>query len=161
VEKDILQLENSSFSLGSNLKIGIQDKTNTGLVFPAVFLLAALVDGLTGDNNSSLSGIDINADAFAEIPLTLHYNFGWGASDYSPKKMGFYLGGGMSYVFADYMDTAGTAQKTSFFGWKADAGIRFHDGLDIHISDVIPLNSYIGQISRPAFYEITISKYFR
>lgn len=158
LERDILQRDNASLSLCSRLEFGLQDKTNTGLEVPAICAIAFIVGGL--GNNSNVWNGNIQADPFVEIPLSLHYNFGWGSGDYTAKTTGFYLGAGMNYIVADYSDTAGNAQKNSFFGCKLDGGIRFHKRWDINLSNTIPLKS-IGQIRRPLFLELTISAYFR
>jgi hypothetical protein len=162
IGRDLLQMKNSSFSLSTNFKLGIQDKTYTGLEFPLILALLLILSDLGGDPNFSGDGNDnIKVNFFTEIPLTLHYNFGWGSNPQTEKNVGFYLGGGMSYVITNYTDTAGNTPGTSFFGWMIDGGIRLRGGLDINIANVISLRQPIGQIARPAFYELTISKYFR
>jgi hypothetical protein len=102
IGRDISQTTNSSLSLSTNLKIGIQDKTGTGLATPIIIALVAIAN--QGGTNPDFSGV--NANLFTEFPLLFHYNFGLGSNEETGKKFGFYFGGGFSYTITSYTDTS-------------------------------------------------------
>ena len=152
---NLIETENSSFSLSTNIKFGAEDKT--GLAFPGLVILSAILP----------QGTDINTQGindFAELPLLIHYNFGLGSRKYTDKETGFYFGGGMNYLFTGYTDTSGNSLPTSFWGYTIDGGIRFNkkkDGIctDLNFGTTISLGQSVGQINRPQFFEITLSFY--
>lgn len=158
--RNISERPNSSFSISTNVKIGIEDKIGTGLVIPLFFAMAA-----TNNHHISSSSINNNTDKlnggkihlFTDFPLLLHYNFGLGSNKDCNKKFGFYLGGGISYTTTGYTDTLGFSKGTGFFGCVIDGGIRVAESIDINYSNVISLRKPIGAISHPIFFEITLS----
>jgi hypothetical protein len=156
LDRNILTAKNASFSLSTKIVIGTEDKS--GLVFPALLILL-LIEGYT-DTSPDLGDLNINAKLFTELPLMLHYNYGLGSGSYNDHRFGFYFGAGFSYTITGFTDTAGSVRTASFFGYKMDAGIRFHRNVDINIAQTISIQNPIGQINRPTFYQLTIAKSF-
>ena len=157
VGKDIFKTPNSSFSVSTNFKLGIQDKIGGGLIIP-LFLLLDQDGSASNVNTDNINGGTIHL--FTELPLLLHYNYGLGSNKDSEKRFGFYIGGGMNYTITGYGDTAGYSRSTSFFGCVMDGGVRFKRDTDINFAFIIPLRQPIGQISHPLFFELTLFKYF-
>jgi hypothetical protein len=152
---------NHSFSLSTNLKLGMQDRTATGIIVPLVVILLA-AEGSSGSspdiNSNANGGIDGGRiHLFTEFPLLLHYNFGMGSSAHSKSDNGFYIGGGMDYTLTGYTDTSGFSKRTEFFGIMADGGIRFKSGTDLNFAGVYSLRHPIGQMTHPQLFEITLS----
>lgn len=108
-------------------------------------------------NASIANGNGGTVHLFTELPALLHYNFGLGSSDQTPKRTGFYIGGGANYIMTGFTDTAGFFRETSFFGWVVDGGIRFKKIMDMNFANVFSLRQPIGQIKHPMFFEITFS----
>jgi hypothetical protein len=161
---DLLKTGKSSISLGSNIKIGSADKY--GASFPVILALVALLSA--ADNGGDFSGFtsssnnngksNYNINLFTEFPLLLHYNFGLGTfSDAGDPPFGFYIGGGMSYTVTGIPLNSSTQQSTSFFGWVANAGVRFARNKDLGFSMTQPLQNPIGPINNPIMYELTFS----
>lgn len=161
---DLLKAGKSSISLGSNIKIGSADEY--GVSFPVILALAALLNaagngGGFGDlsgsgNNNGKDSYGINF--FSEFPLLLHYNFGLGTcSDAGDPPFGFYIGGGMSYTITGIPISGGLQQSTAFFGWVANAGVRFSRSKDLGFSITRPLQNPIGPINNPIMYELTFT----
>jgi len=155
--KDIFKTNNSSISVSTNLKLGIQDKVGSGLIIPIFFLFSSNGNIPNIDEENTNGG---TIHLFAELPLLLHYNFGLGLNKDSQKRFGFYVGGGMSYTITGFADTADYSKGTSFFGCVMDGGVRFKRDTDINFAFTIPLRQPIGQISHPLFFELTLFKYF-
>lgn len=156
LDRNLLTMKNTSLSLSTRLVLGTEDKT--GLIFPAILVLLVL-EGYS-NTTPDLSNLNIHAKLFTEVPLMLHYNYGLGSGSYNDHRFGFYFGAGLSYMLTGYTDTAGIGQSTSFFGYKMDAGIRFHRDIDINLSQTISWQPNIGQIQNPVFYQLTFSKSF-
>ena len=150
--RNISESRLSSLSLSTNIKLGIEDKTGSGLIIPAIFLLA---NTSVGNNISAGSGNGGTVHLFTELPLLLHYNFGLGSTDQNDKRVGFYFGGGIDYVMTGFTDTAGYSIRTSFFGGVIDGGIRFNKIMDVNFETVFPIDKTIGEIRHPMFYQIT------
>jgi hypothetical protein len=149
--RNISESRNSSLSLSTNIKLGIEDETGSGLIIPAIFLLANTSSG----NNSVGNGNGGTVHLFTELPLLVHYNFGLGSSNQNDKRVGFYIGGGINYVMTGFTDTTGNSKKASFFGSVIDGGIRFNKIMDVNFETVFPFTQNIGEIKHPMFYEIT------
>jgi hypothetical protein len=149
--RNISESRNSSLSLSTNIKLGIEDATGSGLIIPAIFLFANTSSG----NNSVGNGNGGTVHLFTELPLLVHYNFGLGSSNQNDKRVGFYIGGGINYVMTGFTDTAGYSKKASFFGGVIDGGIRFNKIMDVNFETVFPFTQNIGEIKHPMFYEIT------
>jgi hypothetical protein len=156
LDRNLLTMKNASFSLSTRLVLGTEDKT--GLIFPAILVLFML-EGYS-NTTPDLGNLNINAKLFSEFPLMLHYNYGLGSGCYNDHRFGLYFGAGLCYMITGYTDTAGIGQSSSFFGYKMDAGVRFHGDIDINLSQTISLQPNIGQIRSPVFYELTIAKSF-
>jgi hypothetical protein len=150
--RNISESRISSLSLSTNIKLGIEDKTGSGLIIPAIFLF--VYTGV-GNNTSAGSGNGGTVHLFTELPLLVHYNFGLGSTDQNDKRAGFYFGGGFNYVMTGFTDTAGYSKKTSFFGGVIDGGIRFNKIMDVNFETVFPFAKTIGEIKHPMFYQIT------
>jgi hypothetical protein len=159
VGQNIIETHNSSFSVSTNLKVGIEDKIGSGFVFPALFALAASGSNTSNVNTENLDGGKINL--FMDFPILVHYNFGLRSSTECHKKFGFYFGGGMSYTTTGFTDTSGFSKSIGFFGYVIDGGIRFKENIDINFSNTISLRQPIGQIGHPIFYQITLSLRFK
>ncbi len=154
--RNLLESHNTSLSVSTNLKFGMQDKIGSGLIIP----LAVLVSGGSGASNFNYGdGNGGKIHLFTEVPLLLHLNVGMGATagaDYH-RRFGFYLGGGMSYCTTGFTDSSGLSKGTAFFGYVLDGGIRFSKNADLNLAWVTPLRYPIGQISHPVMYEMTLS----
>jgi hypothetical protein len=154
---DFLRFGNSAFSLGSNIKLGSEDQF--GYSFPAIMIFM-MICGMA-DVNPDLDGIDISkkVQLFGETPILFHYNFGLGVRDWSGKRFGFYVGGGLNYTTTGFTDSTGTQHAISFPGWMASVGIRFNKMTDLGFCRVIPLplNSALGSITNPVLYELTLT----
>ena len=161
IRYDLFRSANASLSFGTNLKIGTEDKT--GFTFPAILGLL-LLGGETG-STPDLSGTDNSNGTticfFSEVPLLLHYNWGLGSNNGSDKRFGFYLGGGMSHTITGFTNEAGHEHSTSFFGWVANAGVRFaghgEGRHDLGFSMTLPMENPIGPINNPVLYQLTFS----
>jgi hypothetical protein len=161
---DLLKTGKSSISLGTNIKIGTEDEY--GVSFPALLALVALLSavndggnfsGFNGNNNNNANS-NYSINLFSEFPLLLHYNFGLGTySDAGDPSLGFYIGGGMSYTITGVPLSGGVQQSTNFFGWVANAGVRFARNKDLGISVTMPLQNPIGPINNPVMYQLTFS----
>lgn len=164
IGKNIVETSTSSFSISTNLKIGMADRIGTGVLGP-ILLVALYFDAKSGDNNISNSLSNINTDGidggkihlFADIPVLVHYNFGLGSSSKCNRKFGFYLGGGFSYTTTGYTDSLEFSKGTGFFGYVMDGGVRFAKNVDINLSNTISLRQPIYTINHPVFTEITLS----
>ncbi|HVM88728.1 MAG TPA: hypothetical protein VMT76_11115 [Puia sp.] len=119
LHENIFETNNSSFSLGTNIKIGIEDKIGSGIIIPAIVLLSAYSNS-TPPNTGNANGGKINL--FLGVPVLAHYNFGLNATGKSTARFGFYIGGGMSFINTGYTDTAGFSKSTSFVGYALDGG---------------------------------------
>ena len=163
IDYDFLKFKNSSFSLGTNLKIGSEDEY--GVSFPVLLILILLADG-TGANfndiNSSSNGsTPYGVGLFSDLPLLLHYNFGQGTTNDRDRRFGFYVGGGMTYTLTGFTLQKTTQQSTHFFGFAGNIGIRWKDSKDSHedlgFSMVLPQNNPIGPIHKPVFYQLNLT----
>jgi hypothetical protein len=166
---DLLKTGKSSISLGSNIKIGTEDEY--GVSFPALLALFGLIGlatnggadlGNLGGNNNNSGNSNYSINLFSEFPLLLHYNFGLGTfSDAGDPSFGFYVGGGMSYTITGVPLSGGIQQSTNFFGWVANAGVRFARNKDLGFSVTMPLQNPIGPINNPVMYQMTFSVFGR
>jgi hypothetical protein len=117
VRYDWLKFGKSSFSLGTNLKIGTEDEY--GVSFPILLIIAAIL-GSTG-SSPDLSSVNTNnllpnysINFYSETPLLLHYNFGLGTKGASgDPSAGFYIGGGINFVVTGVPWEARTAASFS------------------------------------------------
>ncbi|KAA5534453.1 hypothetical protein F0919_07460 [Taibaiella lutea] len=159
--KNIVDMRNSSFSVSTNVKIGMEDKAGTGVIIPLI--IAALYYG--GDdgntfNNATTNDAGVNGGTihlFVDLPLLLHYNFGLGSDEGCKRNWGFYLGGGVSYTTTGFTNISGFSRATDFFGYVMDGGIRFAKNVDINISNTISARKPIGPLNHPIFSEITLA----
>jgi hypothetical protein len=157
IRYSLVQFDNSSFSLGTNLKLGAEDKY--GIAFPIIitFFVASGLSGAQPD----LSNVDISKTVrfFSSFPLLLNYNFGMGARNWSSERFGFYLGGGMSYTISGFTNSSGVQQSAFFLGWVANAGIRLGERTELGFSLTLPLplGQSIGPINSPLFYEFSLT----
>lgn len=160
--KNIFEIQNSSLSVSTNLKLGMEDKSGAFLIIPAFVGVASLYDNSSSTPDASfmdgLSGGTIHL--FADIPLLLHYNFGLGSKRDCDRRFGFYLGGGVSYIATGYTDTLGYSKRTGFIGWVADGGVRFRKNIDVNIANVFSFRKPIGPVRYPVFSEVTLSFMF-
>jgi hypothetical protein len=159
IGQNIIETRNSSLSISTNIKVGIEDKIGSGLVFPALFALAANGANTSNVNTDKLDGGKINL--FTDFPLLFHYNFGLRSNAGCHKTFGFYIGGGMSYTTTGFTDTSGLSKSIEFFGYVIDGGIRFKENIDINFANTISLRRPVGQINHPQFYQITLSLRFK
>ena len=155
IGRNVFENPNSSISVCSNLKVGTEDRT--GLAFYA-FLPIAIVDGIAGNDVWTYGP---NVHTFAEIPIILHYNFGFGANQDADDRFnfGFYIGFGINYSFTGYNDKTGKSYQISFPAYTTDLGIRFRGGLDLNLSASLSMNRPTEQISKPQLFGFTISKH--
>jgi hypothetical protein len=165
IRYDLVKSANSSLSLGTNFKVGTEDKY--GILFPAVLGLV-LLSGVSGQspdfsdfNSSGNSNPGTSVCLFSDFPLLVQYNWGLGSSNLSNQRFGFYLGGGMSYTITGFTNSAGNETSTSFFGWVANAGFRFARNKGLDFATTIPFNNPIGPINNPIFYQLTFCFFFK
>lgn len=87
------------------------------------FLVAApLSIGASDDEGDFYIGVD--------LPLTLNMNFGYGFTNYSKSKSGFFVGGGIAYHNSyneayDWNDAAVRTDHLRFTGYLIQTGITF------------------------------------
>jgi hypothetical protein len=143
---NLFSVQSSSLSFGTNIKFGFENKYGLGILALAANMLS---DGAGPTEGNNLAD-------FAEFPLFLHYNYGYGSNSKSEKKFGFYIGSGMSYLITGYDNGIINSYSTSFWGWSIDAGIRFSH-FEFGLSRVNTLSGPITGIPNPAFYQATIS----
>jgi hypothetical protein len=165
VRYDWLKFGKSSFSLGTNLKIGTEDEY--GVSFPIPLIIAAIL-GSTG-SSPDLSSVNTNnllpnysINFYSETPLLLHYNFGLGTNGASgDPSAGFYIGGGINFVVTGVplggQNSSQLQQSTCFLGWIANAGIRFGHHADLGFSVTKPFQNNVGPINSPLLFGFTIS----
>ncbi|MFT3700920.1 MAG: hypothetical protein QM802_01010 [Agriterribacter sp.] len=153
VQKELIQENNSSLSVGTNIKVGIEDKLGSGVVIPVLVYWYGNAAGSHMNKDSTGGKIHL----FLDLPLLLHYNVGFGSAEGSLQKVGFYFGGGATYILTGYTNEAGHSKQTNFAGMVADGGIRFRKGVDINYAAVFPFKKQIGPIANPYFSEITLS----
>jgi len=156
VQKDLFTTDNSSLSLGTTVKVGVEDKLGSGVIIPALVYFYGFAADKHVDKDSSGGRVNL----FLDIPLLVHYNIGFGSAEGSLQNVGFYFGGGVTYIFTGYTDEAAYSKPANFAGLVADGGLRLRKGIDINYAAVFPLKQYIGQVNHPFFSEITISILF-
>lgn len=156
IQKNLWRGENSSISLGTTIKVGIEDKVGSGWIVPAVVLLSKERANRFPDKDSSGGRVNL----FLDVPLLVHYNVGPGAVPDAIQRIGFYFGGGVTYTFTGYTDEARYSRPTRFVGLVADGGIRLMKWLDINYAAVFPLKRTIGPINHPFFSEISFAIFF-
>ena len=83
------------------------------------------------------------------------------SEDTGDPHVGFYIGGGMSYTITGIPLSGSFQQNTSFFGWVANAGVRFARDKDLGFSVTRPLQNPIGPINNPVMYQLTFSVFGR
>jgi hypothetical protein len=170
IRYDWLKFGKSSFSLGSNLKIGTTDEY--GVSFP-ILLIVAMILGSTGANPPDLSSPNngnllpnYSINFHGEAPLLLHYNFGLGTPGASGNpSVGFFIGGGINSVVTGVplggQNSSQLQQGVTFFGWIADAGIRLGNNTNLGFSVTKPFQNTVGTINNPLLYGFTISGWFK
>ena len=150
---DFLKTTNSSLSWGTDLKLGLDNKNGLGIPMSIANVAVAY---LSNGNAASDEG-NRNDTGYYEFPLLLRYNYGFGSTFETDKKVGFYVGGGMTYIITGYLANTGYAESISFFGTVLEAGIRVQH-LQIGLSKVFSLRQPLGPITNnPCMYEMTIS----
>lgn len=157
IRYDLLRFKKSSFSLGTNLKLGTEDEY--GISFPIITVIGILSNG-TAPNTDMDTALNHKIQFFSEIPLMLHYNLGLGSGKDRDAKFGFYIGGGATYMVTGVPDTHGGQKAVSFFGWVANIGIRFSEHGDLGFSSVLPFDNAIGPIKNPICYQLTLGVNF-
>ena len=138
VERNLLIYKSSSFSLGTNLKLGYVNPYGLGI-------LADLFQISTSDPKLD----------YADLPLMLHYNFMKNTTG-AIKRYGFFIGGGIDYLFTGYIDSTGNSRSVLSWSTIIDAGFRVNL-LELDFSKVFELQKNVGGINSPVFYEITLS----
>jgi hypothetical protein len=162
---DLRKSDDRSLSIGTNISLGSEDKYGVG--FPLILILLWLsYEGDTSPDFLTSSGSDSTQKGtsvcfFTSIPLLLHYNWGLGSNNYSNKRVGYYVGGGMSFTMTGYTNSAGHEHSTSFFGWVANVGVRFARNADLGFSATIPLSNPVGPIHNPLLYQLTFTFFNR
>jgi hypothetical protein len=168
IRYDWLKFGKSSFSLGTNLKIGTEDEY--GVSFPALLIVAMLIgaSGASPDISSSNGNLlpNYSINFYSETPLLLHYNFGLGTNSTSgAPSAGFYVGGGINFVVTGVplggQNSSQLQQSTAFLGWIANAGIRFGRHADLGFSVTKPFQNTVGPINNPLLYGFTISGWIK
>jgi len=165
VRYDFLNIGSSSFSMGTNIKIGTEDEY--GVSFPVLLLLFGVASAVGANgaaifpdaNNNNGSGYGIGL--FLDLPLLLHYNVGLGTKEGENNPIGYYVGGGMSYTLTGYTPRESVQQSTHFFGWVGNAGVRFRNGIDLGLSVTLPRDNPIGPINHPILYQLTFCSFRR
>lgn len=150
---NLLSGDRSSFSIGTNLKVGSEDIN--GISFPAI--LGLLIAGGASGSSPDLSNSDLSNRIrfFGDFPLLLHYNWGLGAGKGTQGRFGFYLGGGMSYTVTGVTNSDGNERGVDFFGWMMDLGVRFARNKELGVSTTIPFSNPIGPIYNPILYQLS------
>jgi hypothetical protein len=143
---------NYSFTVGTNLKIGLENQNGWG--GPVTFAVVPVT--LITQTDANLLGS--NYATYAETPLLLRYNFGLGASNDTEKKWGFYLGGGPDYLWTGYTNSKGASQAMDYWAYTLEAGVRLVRHLELCLSTVQSYGQSAGSFPHaPAFYGLTIS----
>ena len=164
---DFLTFPNSSFSLGTHLKIGSEDEY--GISFPIIAIVVVAVSAAGGNpdlsnipgNSGTVSHSSYSINFFGDFPLLLHYNWGLGSNDNSEKRFGWYIGGGASYTVTGVsLNSSGYAPAVSFPSWVGDIGIRFAQNNDIGFSLNVPMQSTVGPIQHPLMFSLTFTALF-
>jgi hypothetical protein len=93
----------------------------------------------------------------AYIPLLLNYNWGLGSKNISERRIGFYVGAGVSFTITGYTNGAGNEHSTSFYGWVGNIGVRLARDKDLGFSMTRPMESSIGPINNPILYQVTFT----
>ena len=148
---NFLQTKDASLSVGTLLKGGMENRYGLGIPGSIAWII---LSGWSGGNPD----LGPNFTGYGEFPLLVHYNFGLDATQETQKRFGFYLGGGMTYVFTGYLGATGNAENTSFYAWEADAGIRFKNA-EIGFTGVFSLRQPVGPIQNPCMFGLTISTF--
>ena len=115
---DLVSIKNSSLSLGANIRFGFENRYGLGYVY----LLAILFSGSSKAPQSKPA-----FGTYAEFPMLMRYNYGYGSSSKTTKKFGFYMGGGINYLITSYVYGIKDIAPASFWGWTAEAGMRFNN----------------------------------
>ena len=158
---DFLKTKDASLSFGTTIKAGMENQYGLGLPMSAAYVLLAWAANDVGGNAPSWPA-NSNFAGYAEFPLLVHYNFGLGATAETEKRVGFYVGGGMTYVFTGYLGQTGNAESISFYGLEADAGIRLGHGFQLGLSGVFSLRQPLGPITQsPGMFGLTISGFIK
>jgi hypothetical protein len=160
---DLLNGNNSSLSLGTNLKFGSEDEY--GASFPAILILVALLSASganpdfsgTGSNNSS-SGSGYSINFFADFPLMLEYNWGLGTANTSDHHLGWFIGAGATFTTTGVtLTSAGHGTSENFFGWTGNIGFRFARNKELSFSTTLPFQNSVGPIQHPLFFALTFA----
>jgi|GEM_PF-3057832 len=164
IRYDFLNIGDASFSLGTNIKIGTEDRY--GLSFPVLLILLVIAGAV--DNSSAWADIGGNGNDdgkgygigfFTDLPLLIHYNVGLGTREGQYERIGYYVGGGFSYTLTGYTLYKTVQQSTHFFGWVGNAGVRLRNGVDLGFSLTLPRNNPVGPIQNPVFYQLTFCSF--
>lgn len=116
-----MDLDNASLSVGMPLSVGF-----------------SLGENAESGMNGNRMGYLVNA------PVFVNYNMGAGSFRDNDSQLGFFIGGGMSYMFqtlnTTYYEGANGSQTTntniSSFGPAANAGVRFAPGYSSHTAEI-------------------------
>lgn len=150
---NLLAFRNSSISVGNNLRLGYENQYGLGYAY----LLGLIVLSLgTGGNNAPNNSP--NFPGYAEFPMSLRYNYGYGSSRWSQHKFGFYLGGGMNYLLTGYTNGSNAGATASFWGWNLEGGVRFKN-YDLGLYKTFSLAGPVPGIAQPAFYGISLNSF--
>jgi hypothetical protein len=163
IRYDFLNLHNSSFSLGTNIKIGSEDEY--GVSFPLILLLIALLGG--SGNNLDLSSLgssnsnptsNYSVKFFSDLPVLLHYNWGRGTARGADQRFGWFAGGGLSYTITGVtINSHGHAATATFPGWTTELGIRTGNHTQLSFSTTIRMQSTVGPIQHPFLFGLTLA----
>lgn len=160
---DFLNLPNSSFSIGTNIKIGSEDEY--GASFPLILLLFALLSesgnspdlsALGSSNTNPTSSYSVKF--FTDLPILLHYNWGRGTARGADQRFGWFAGGGLSYTITGVtINSHGHAATATFPGWTTELGIRTGKHTQLSFSTTIPMQPAVGPIQHPLLFGLTLA----
>jgi hypothetical protein len=166
IRYDFLSTPNSSFSLGTNIKIGSEDEYSISFPVIAAFIVLADAAGANPDlsdlpdNSGKVSHSSYSVNFFGDFPLLLNYNWGLGSNDNSLKTFGWYIGGGVTYTMTGVsLNSSGYAPAVAFPGWTGNIGIRLSRNIDIGFSLTKPMQNTVGPIQHPLMFSLTISAF--
>ena len=150
---NFLQTRHVSLSVGSELRAGLDNKNGLGIPMSVANVLASWLS----NGNATPNFSNQNYTGYYDLPLLLRLNIGDGCTMTNMQRLGFYVGGGMTYIVTGYQANPDYAESISFWGTVLEAGIRLR-GLQIGFSKVFSLRQPLGPItSNPTMYELTIS----